>query len=134
MNVVDPELKKMLGALVSQVQKIHKTDNIDFTEVEGIHFNARFAPKDSDLIFHFFGKHNRLPTAIPTVIGKAFHEVLGDVGMERVTIEVLPEEVTKEGEKIEGGQTVFVRAKNYATPMGEAALVPRVFEIVQNYL
>lgn len=134
MDRVEPSEREYLQKMVNNVVRGERTVPLDFTEVEGTHFLARFTNKDGDMIFQFFGKSGRLPGKLPALVAKAFHEVLGDVGMERLQIEVLDEKVTKEGEKIEGGQTIFVRAKNYANPVAEKALIPRVFEIVQEAL
>ena len=133
MERIDPETREtLIKAMCIDVRKTTITEPVEFTDVIAPSYKAKFAGKKGDLIFHFFGLGNRLPPKLGPAVAKSFTEILGEAGMERVKIEELKE--NHDIGVIEGGDSICVRARGFDTFVARNALVPRVFELIQEGL
>ena len=128
MASIDPVAREMLNKMTPQVMVDNKAQIVEFTEVEGTYFTAKYTTKNADLIFQFFGRNEKLPKNLGGIVAKAFHNILGDIGMERITTEVIKDPA------IIGGETIFVRAKNYGNDFAQKIIVPKVFELIEDDL
>ena len=105
--------------------KIEVVDPIQFedTEIEGV--LVRKAEIGSDLIIQVMRGASKLPPFAAQRVAKALVSTVGEAAMERVTVEMLNNDL------IDGGSSVYIRCRGMNTGVIRSIMFPTFYQYFQ---